>query len=145
MSGLIYALPAQYAQAPAFFMHRTTLGYIRALTVSNYFAFQNTPNGVADANRGAGMGGVLTNEFINGAPVFCTSAMSALATSGFSLRTITYGDPSQYLIFDNGPLTISRNPYLYQASGVIALFSKFRSGGILPLSEAFVYMLSHDD
>lgn len=134
---LMYALGDRYAENGTFFMARSTLGYLRALT-GNWFQLQDTPAG-RNAPRAGGMEGV-SLETILGAPIFQTSAVAAIAASA---KTALFCDPSQYVILQNGSLTVSRNPYLYQANGQVGIFSHFRVGGSPMQAEAFQYLAQH--
>jgi HK97 family phage major capsid protein len=51
---------------------------------------------------------------------------------------IMFGVPYYYALVERKGLTISRNPYLYQATGEIAFFSSFRQSGRVTQEEAWV-------
>lgn len=134
---LAYSLGDRYSDNACMVMARSTLGYLRGLS-GNWFQLQNTPLG-QPAPRAGGNEGV-SSESIMGVPVYQTSAVAAIAASA---KTIVMFDPAQYVILENGGLVVSRNPWLYQATGQVGIFSHFRVGGALLLSEAAYYLAQH--
>ena len=51
-----------------------------------------------------------------------------------------FGDFSMYAFVERQGVTLSRNPYLYQANGQIGLFVKQRFGGAVLQSAALKYL-----
>lgn len=129
----IYAIPSAYSDKLVMVMRRATLGAFRALT-GNPFAFIPTPQGSGDANTAPGLAG-----YIHNIPVYCTDELPAQAAAN---RPIVIFNPDFYAIVEREGLTVSRNPYLYQASGQIGLFARAREGGAMLQAEAGVYVLS---
>jgi HK97 family phage major capsid protein len=50
---------------------------------------------------------------------------------------IAFGCPFYYTLVERKGLTVARNPYLYQASGEIAVFASFRQSGKVTVEEAW--------
>ena len=126
---LIYAMPAAYADNMALFMRRATLGGIRALA-GNPFSFIATPadNGNTASNDGT----------LHGVPVYCTDAMPAMGVG--AAKPVLLANPSFYGIVERSGLTVQRNPWLYQGTGQIGLFSNARMGGAVLQAEALYYL-----
>jgi HK97 family phage major capsid protein len=70
-----------------------------------------------------------------GKPAYISDKMAAV---GAGNKSILFGNFKYYLIAESETLTISRNPYLYQANGQIGIFAKVRFGGAVLNPEAFV-------
>ena len=47
------------------------------------------------------------------------------------------GDPQFYALAERQGLQVSRNPYLYQASGQVGFFNTFRQSGKVLIEEAW--------
>lgn len=126
VNDIFYGLPQAYhGNETAWAMRIATLGAIRALTVSGAFAFQETPVGTTD-----GM------ERLKYRPVVMSDGVSAL---GASNKSIIFGNWSYaYFVEHSGGLKISRNPYLYEATGETAIFVTARWGSDLVIPEAFI-------
>jgi len=131
---LIYTIGDRYADNGKLIMRRATLGYIRGLTSANQFLFNNTPQGSGSGN---GDGGIGSDEVLYNMPVFQTAQMPAMAATA---KTILLGDFSQYVITERQGLTVTRNPWLYQANGQVGIFATKRQGGAPLLAEAFYYL-----
>jgi HK97 family phage major capsid protein len=69
-------------------------------------------------------------------PVFLSDSAVAIATTA---KTIMFGNWNYYGLVERRGLTISRNPYLYQANGQIGIFCSVRFGGAVLQAEAFKY------
>lgn len=132
---LVYSLGDAYADNAAIVTRRATLGSLRALASANQFLFNRTPQG---SGSGGGQGGINSDEVLYGMPVFQTAQIAAMATG---VKSMLIGDFSRYVITENGGLTISRNPYLYQANGQVGIFATKRQGGNSLLDEAFKHLI----
>jgi HK97 family phage major capsid protein len=64
--------------------------------------------------------------------------MDAIGT--VSGKPIVFGDFSQYAFAERQGIVVSRNPYLYQASGQVGIFVKQRFGGAVLQTLAFKYL-----
>ncbi len=124
---LLYKMPSAYADKMALVMRRATLGKLRALT-GNPFMFQETPQGT---------GNVSNDGTLHGVPVYTTDEMPAMTTGQKSVLVI---NPDFYGVAEREGMTVVRNPYLYQATGQIGLFARFRLGGAVLQSEAAYYI-----
>lgn len=106
---LYYLLPDGY-EHNGWFMRKATEGLIRGLT-GNDFLFVPTPQG--------GVQGQLW-----GSPVVTASAVDAVATTN---NSIFGGDWTSGVGFvERSGLSISINPYLYEANGQVGIFSRSR-------------------
>lgn len=94
---------------------------IMALTGDN-FLFVNTPAG----------GDIL------GYPIYVAPDMDALGAANG--KSVLFGDFSMYAFAEREGVTLSRNPYLYQANGQIGLFVKQRFGGAVLQTLALKYL-----
>ena len=106
-----------------FLMTGTTKFYIQGLTGSA-FQFIPTPTG----------------GDIMGYPVYVSPDMPA-ATGG--LLPVLFGDFSMYAFAERQGITVSRNPYLYQANGQVGIFVKQRFGGAVLQTLALKYLTQH--
>ena len=98
-------------------MKGATKFYLQGLT-GNPFQFINTPAG---------------GDFM-GYPAYIAPDMAAVGTA--SGKAVLFGDFSMYAFAERQGVTLSRNPYLYQANGQIGLFVKQRFGGAVLQSAA---------
>ena len=126
---LYYALSSVYRSNPtvAWVMADGTEKVIRkiqATSSAGEFLFQVTPAGVIDPNS------------LLGKPVFNSSQMPDIAASA---KTIVIGDWSKFVIVERTGMTVSRNPYLYQANDITGFFAKIRLGMKVAQAEAFQY------
>lgn len=126
---LFYTLQKQYRANSSWLMNGEVEGYLRKIRDANDFAFN--PVGM-----GVGVSGVAWMETLYGRPVFNDEACATIATSA---KTILVGDFSFYTLAERKSISISRNPYLYQATGQVGFFSNFRWGGAVTQAEAFQY------
>lgn len=109
-------------------MNPSVLWYIRGIT-GNPFQFAVTPQGAGDS--------------ILGIPVFKAPDCDALTVH--SGKVITYANFGFYAFAERQGITVARNPYLYQANGIVGIFAKSRFGGVLTQTGAAVHMLGHND
>lgn len=106
-----------------FLMKGATKFYLQGLT-GNPFQFINTPAG---------------GDFM-GYPAYIAPDMDAIAKDG---KAVVFGDFSMYAFAEREGVTLSRNPYLYQANGQVGLFVKQRFGGAVLQTLAFKYLTQH--
>ena len=104
-----------------FLMKGATKFYLQGLT-GNPFQFINTPAG---------------GDFMS-YPAYIAPDMGGVATGQ---KSVVFGDFSMYAFAERQGVTLSRNPYLYQASGQVGLFVKQRFGGAVLQTLAFKYLL----
>ena len=104
-----------------FLMKGATKFYLQGLT-GNPFQFINTPAG---------------GDFM-GYPAYIAPDMAAVGTA--SGKAVLFGDFSMYAFAERQGVTLSRNPYLYQANGQIGLFVKQRFGGAVLQTAALKYL-----
>jgi len=104
-----------------FLMTGASKFHIMASTGSN-FQFIPTPSG----------GDIL------GYPIYIAPDMDSVGTT--SGKAVLFGDFSMYAFGERQGLTLSRNPYVYQANGQIGLFVKQRFGGAVLQSAALKYL-----
>jgi len=106
-----------------FLMKGATKFYLQGLT-GNPFHFINTPAG---------------GDFMS-YPAYIAPDMDAITNSG---KSVIFGDFSMYAFAEREGVTLSRNPYLYQAHGQVGLFVKQRFGGAVLQTLAFKFLLQH--
>lgn len=106
-----------------FLMKGSTKFYLKSLT-GNPFQFIQTPAG---------------GDFM-GYPAYIAPDMSGISASG---KSVVFGDFGMYAFAERAGLTLSRNPYLYQANGQVGLFVKQRFGGAVLQTLAFKYLTQH--
>ena len=104
-----------------FLMKGATKFYLQGLT-GNPFQFINTPAG---------------GDFMS-YPAYIAPDMGGVATGQ---KSVVFGDFSMYAFAERQGVTLSRNPYLYQANGQVGLFVKQRFGGAVLQTLAFKYLL----
>jgi HK97 family phage major capsid protein len=104
-------------------MPTATKWYLQGLT-GNPFSFIPTPAG---------------GDFM-GYPALIAPDMDAITNSG---KSVLFGDFSMYAFAERQGLTVSRNPYLYQANGQVGVFVKQRFGGAVLQTLAFKYLTQH--
>ena len=120
---LFYKLKEQYMANASWSMEQATMGFLMGLTGNQFQLF--TP----------GAGPALWNLW--GKPVFPAADMGSYSTTAH--KSLIVGDWSMYGIAERRGLTISRNPFLYQANGQVGLFCSVRWGGSVLQAEAFQY------
>lgn len=135
VTGAIGTLGGGYWEpgAMGFLMNPSTYLYMRGIT-GNPFQFADSPQGTGDINAG---------PTIFGYPVFMSSDCDALTVH--SGKVITFGNMGFYAFAERQGLTVARNPYLYQANGIVGIFAKARFGGAFTQTTAAVHMLGHND
>lgn len=109
-------------------MAPATAWYIKGITGSP-FQFVDTPAG------GAGM--------LFGEKVYLAPDCDALTVH--SGKVITWANFNAYAFAERQGVVIARNPYLYQANGIVGIFAKSRFGGVLTQALATIHMLGHND
>jgi HK97 family phage major capsid protein len=102
--------------------------YIKGIAGSD-FQFVNTPAG-GDMN-------------LFGERVYLAPDCDALTVH--SGKVITWANFGAYAFAERQGLTVARNPYLYQANGIVGVFAKARFGAVLTQALATVHMLGHND
>ena len=126
---LFYLLPGAYAQegdSVAWATNQSTLAVIRGLT-GNDFLFMVTPMGGGASGSG---------QELWGQPVYTSSQILAMATGR---SVIVVGNWRYYGIVERSEILISRNPFLYEATGQVGFFVSLRFGGDVLQAEAFQY------
>jgi len=129
IEAMYHALPSAYHQngENGWAMRMATLGAIRGLQLNGSFAYQNTPAGGSTANG---------QEQLKFKTVLPTDGMPAMAASA---KSIIFGNWTYARFIEHsGGLKISRNPYVYEATGETAFFVTARWGSDLILPEAMV-------
>ena len=120
---LYHKLPDNYSEGAMWLCSNGVLGLLRGLQ-GNPFLFNPTPQGDAPYGNLYGKRVLL-------------SAQMAGASSGN--KSILVGNWSFYALVERAGLTVSRNPFLYQATGQVGFFVNARWGGGVLLAEAFQY------
>jgi HK97 family phage major capsid protein len=122
---LYWTLGSPYHEGATWVTRGATLGSLQGLTGNN-FQLVNTPP----------YGGIERNLFWGAKPYYLSDSVAAIATGA---KTILIGNWAYYALVERRGLTLSRNPYLYQANGQIGLFCSVRMGGAVMQAEAFKY------
>jgi HK97 family phage major capsid protein len=135
LTGAMGTLPAGYVEpgSMGLVMAPSVYWYIRGIT-GNPFQFADMPQGSGNIGSGPALFGV---------PVFLAPDCDALTVH--SGKVVTYGNLGFYAFAERNGLTIARNPYLYQANGIIGVFAKARFGAAFTQTAAAVHMLGHND
>jgi len=131
---LIHAMPDPYVDGMAMIMSRAVLGIVRALLVATPYAFVDWING-----NTIRPGLVSPSGTIGGVPVYTTNAMPTGVPVVTGTKTVLIVNPEFYGVAEREGMSVSRNPYLYQANGQIGLFAKYRAGGAVLQSEAVLW------
>ena len=126
VNDIFYGLPMAYHGAQTgWAMQLATLGAIQSLVVSGAFAFAETPQGALNGGPS-----------LKYRPVAPTAGVSAL---GAGNKSIIFGNWSySHFVEHTGGIKISRNPYLYEATGETAIFVTARWGSDVSQAEAFI-------
>jgi HK97 family phage major capsid protein len=124
---LFMKLKTGYQSNAAWLMDNDTWRYLVTLRDTNNWAFSTAD--MATIGTGSAQAGTLY-----GKPVFLQDDIDTRAAS---TTVIMVGDPSYYALVERRGLTISRNPYLYQANGQVGFFNTFRQGGKVLQTEAW--------
>lgn len=122
---LFYKLKKSYRANSAWLMAGEVEGYLRKLRDANNWAFEPMFQPAA---------GMQWFETLYGRPVHNDEGCATMATAA---KVIIVGDFSYYTLAESKAISISRNPYLYQANGQVGFFSNFRFGGAVTQAEAF--------
>lgn len=126
---LFYGLNSFYRSRGSWVMNGTVEAYLRALRDANNWIL--TPQ--APGTNGVALPGIF------GRPVYNEDGMTG-TTSGLPTTTshhVIFGDFSYYAVVERAGLTVVRNPWLYQATGQVGIFCRFRLGGAVLQGEAF--------
>lgn len=121
---LYYKLGQQYRDQAVWVSSGSTEGALRALQGDDWL-FVNSPQGA------------VSGAFWANKPLYTSESVANIATGN---KTLVVGNFDYYGLVTRSNLTIQRNPYLYQATGQIALFAKVRMGGAVLQAEAFQYL-----
>lgn len=122
---LYHAMPEPYTSNPSeviFITRNATLGALRALASSSVFTFNLQPQGDQGAQQ------------LYGHKVAVSGYMEAATTGKKSLLVTNLA--AGYILIERAGMVMSRNPYLLQATGQVALFSTMRFGGTTTVAEA---------
>lgn len=122
---LYWSLGSPYHEGAVWVTRGATIGALQGLTGNNFQLVSTPP-----------FGGIETPRFWGGKPYYLSDSVAAIATGA---KTIMFGNWAFYALVQRRGLTLSRNPYLYQANGQIGLFCSVRMGGAVMQSEAFKY------
>ena len=117
-----------YRDTAMWLMNSDTWRYLITLRDTSNWAF-----GVADMAT-LNTGATPQVGTLYGKPVFVQDDIATRATKA---QVIGYGNPYFYGLVERRGLTIARNPYLYQATGLVAFFSSFRQSGKVLIKEAW--------
>jgi len=127
--GMLMTLKSGYQANAAWLMDNATWAYILTMRDTNSWAW-----GGADMATVNVMGGPQVGT-LYGKPVFVQDDIPVRAVD---VCCIMVGDPDYYALVERQGLQISRNPYLYQATGQVGFFNTFRQGGKVLVEEAWV-------
>ena len=122
---LFHTLPEPYATSPSevcFITRNATLGALRALASSSVFTFNLQPQGDQ------------TTQTLYGHKVAVSGYMQAATTGLVSLMVTNLA--AGYIVVERAGVVMSRNPWLLQATGQVALFTTMRFGGTTTVAEA---------
>ena len=122
---LYHKLPEPYTTSPSevvFITQNGTLGALRALASSSVFTFNLQPQGDQGAQQ------------LYGHKVAVSGYMQAPTTGLKSLLVTNLA--AGYILIQRSGIVMSRNPWLLQATGQVALFTTMRFGGTTTVAEA---------
>ena len=122
---LFWSLGDPYHDGAVWIMKGATAGHLQSLTGNN---FQLVPTPYMPTQM---TGDIPMNLW--GKPVFLSDSVPAVADNN---KTVIFGNLNYYALVERRGLTISRNPYLYQANGQVGIFCSVRFGGAVLQSEA---------
>ena len=125
---LFMLLKSGYQQDAAWLMDNTLWRHIVTMRDANNWAF-----GAADYLTINVDGGPQAGT-LYGKKVFLQDDIPVIAAS---TCVIMVGDPYYYGLVERKGLTVARNPFLQQASGLVDFFSHFRQGGKVLAEEAW--------
>jgi HK97 family phage major capsid protein len=128
-----HSLPTPYAQQATWVMNRSTIGYLRQLTLGSgsFFAWPTPFTGLVDGNA----------QTLLGRPIVEFPDMPSI---GSATTPIAFGDfRSGFKIFDRVSLAILRDPYSQQSAGNVRFHARRRVGGEVTKAEALRLMTIH--
>jgi HK97 family phage major capsid protein len=126
---LFTKLNTGYQANAAWLMDPATWQHLITLRNTSNWAF-----GAADYATINTMGGPQAGT-LYGKPVFLQDDIPVIASD---VCVVMVGDPTYYALVERQGLVVSRNPYLYQATGQVGFFNTFRQGGTVLVEEAWV-------
>lgn len=122
---LMGKLGSSYEDSAVWTMRNATLWYLKGLASSSVFVLnQQEKTGLVD-------------KVMWGKPVYVSDNMGAYTTT--ANKSLCFGNWDYYALVERQGMTVTRNPYLYEASGQIGIFSRVRFGGAVLQAEAFQY------
>lgn len=122
---LMGKLGSGYEDGAVWTMRNATLWYLKGLASSSVFVLnQQEKTGLVD-------------KVMWGKPVYVSDNMGAYTTT--ANKSLCFGNWDYYALVERQGMTVTRNPYLYEASGQIGIFSRVRFGGAVLQAEAFQY------
>lgn len=122
---LMGKLKSPYHDGAVWTMENATLWYLKGLASSSVFVLNQ-----ADKTG-------LNDYLMWGKPVFVDDNMGSYTTTAH--KSLAFGNWDYYALVQRQGMTVTRNPYLYEASGQIGIFSRVRWGGAVLQAEAFQY------
>lgn len=125
----LMTLKQGYQQNAAWLMDNATWAYVLTLRDSNNWAWGGADMATVSVDGSAQVG------TLYGKPVFVQDDIPVRADG---VCSVMVGDPMYYALVERRGLQISRNPYLYQASGQVGFFNTFRQGGAVLVEEAWI-------
>ncbi len=126
---LFTKLNTGYQAGAAWLMDPTTWQHLITIRNTSNWAFGAADMAVLNTAGGPSPGSLY------GKPVFLQDDIPVIATG---VCVIMVGDPYYYALVERQGLQVSRNPYLYQATGQVGFFNTFRQGGAVLVEEAWV-------
>jgi HK97 family phage major capsid protein len=120
---LYHSLAAEYHPG-VWTMRQSTFAKLQGLTGNQYVL-------VTPPQMGEG-----TNWRLWGAPVFLSQSMGATSTA---TKGIAFANWNYYGLAENQGLTVTRNPYIYESTGFVAIYSRVRWGGGVLQASAVQY------
>jgi len=127
---LFYKLGSGYRQDSVWLMHDEIEAYLRGLRTSINWSFDLFPQNVGV------MGDWKWGTFYGGRRMATETTCATMASAA---KVILVGNFRYYALVERAGLELSRNPYLYQATGQVGFFAKFRMGGAVLQAGAFQY------
>ena len=130
---MFYGLNSFYRGRSSWVMNQSIEGYLRAMRDANNWILSPQAPGTA----GVAVPGIFSRPVYNEDGVTgTTSGVPVTAT-----HHIILGDFSFYAVVERAGLTVVRNPWLYQATGQVGIFCRYRLGGAVLQGEAFGLLL----
>jgi len=125
---LFMKLKGGYQSNAAWLMDNLTWAYLLTLRDTSNWAFGSADFASVNTSGGPSVG------MLYGKPVFVQDDIPVRAAA---VCSVMVGDPAYYALVERIGLTISRNPYLYQANGQVGFFNTFRQSGKVLIEEAW--------